>query len=100
MARMAATTIYLDERQKKGLSRLAKVKGSHFSREVRTAIDQHLAGSHPTAGVSPEDLQRLAKEANASVERMLRRLDETSRRLDAVIRTVERSNRRALGWRK
>ncbi len=99
MGRMAATTIYLDERQKRGLYRLAKAKGSQFSREIRTAIDQHLAGFPPTSEFNSEDLNHLAKEANESVERMLRRLDETTRRLDAVIRTVGRSNRRALRGR-
>ena len=100
MGRLLATTVYLDEKQKKGLYRLAKTKSSHFSEEIRAAIQQHLTVHGQGPDVSPDELSRLATEANQCVERMLRRLDETNRRLDAVIRTVGRSNRRALGGRR
>ena len=39
MGRMLATTVYIEADQKKGLYRLAKAKGSHFSEEIRAAID-------------------------------------------------------------
>ncbi len=97
MGRLLATTVYLDERQKKGLYRLARAKGSHFSEEIRSAIQHHLAARGQKADVDPEDLRHLAREADHCVDRMLKRLDETNRRLDSIIRTVERSNRQALG---
>jgi hypothetical protein len=40
-------------------------------------------------------LQHLAREADRSLDRMIKRLDETNRRLDAVIKTVERANLQA-----
>lgn len=97
MGRLLATTVYLDESQKKGLYRLAKAKGSHFSEEVRSAIQQHIAGRGQKTDVDPEELRRLAREADQCVDRMLKRLEDTNRRLDSIIRTVGRSNRRALG---
>ena len=97
MGRLTATTVYLDEKQKRGLYRLAKAKGSHFSEEIRAAIQQHLTVHGQKAQIDPEELSRLAREADRSVDRMLARLDDTNRRLDAVIRRVQGSNRRALG---
>ena len=97
MGRLVATTVYLDESQKKGLYRLAKANGSHFSEEIRSAIQHHLAARDQEADVSSEALPHLASEADQCVDRMLKRLEETNRRLDSVIRRVERSNRRALG---
>lgn len=100
MGRLLATTVYLDEGQRKGLYRLAKAKGSRFSAEIRSAIQQHLAGRGQKTDVDPEELRRLAREADQCVDRMLRRLDDTNRRLDSVIRTIARSNRRSLGGRR
>ncbi len=100
MGRLLATTVYLDEDQRKGLYRLAKAKGSHFSEEIRSAIQEHLAGRSQKSDVDPEELHRLAREADQCVERMLKRLDDTNRRLDSVIRAVERSNQRALRGRR
>jgi hypothetical protein len=97
MGRLTATTVYLDEKQRKGLYRLARAKGSHFSEEIRAAIQQHLVASAQGPGPNPEELRRLAREAGQSVERMLKRLDDTNRRLEIVVRQVARSNRRALG---
>ncbi len=97
MGRLVATTVYLDESQRKGLYRLARAKGSRFSEEIRSAIQHHLTTRGQKADVDTEELRRLAREADRCVDRMLKRLEETNRRLDSVIRTVERSNRRALG---
>lgn len=97
MGRLLATTVYLDESQKKRLYRLAKAKGSRFSEEIRSAIQQHIAGRGQETDVDPEELRRLAREADQCVDRMLKRLEDTNRRLDSIIRTVGRSNRRALG---
>ncbi len=97
MGRLTATTVYLDEKQRKGLYRLARAKGSHFSEEIRAAIQQHLVGYAQGSGPNGEELSRLAREADQSIERILKRLDGTNRRLDIVIRKVARSNRRALG---
>jgi len=100
MGRLLATTVYLDEGRKKGLHRAAKAKGSRFSEEIGSAIRQHLAGRGPKKDVDPEGLRRLAREADQCGDRMLRRLDDTNRRLDSLIRRIERSNQRALGGRR
>ncbi len=97
MGRLLATTVYLDESQKKGLYRLAKTRGSRFSEEIRSAIQHHLASRGRKADVDAEELRQLASEADQCVDRMLNRLEDTNRRLDSIIRTVGRSNRRALG---
>jgi len=97
MGRLLATTVYLEESQKKGLYRLAKTRGSHFSEEIRSAIQHHLAARGQKADVDTEELRHLASEADQCVDRMLKRLEKTNRRLGSIIRTVERSNRRALG---
>ena len=55
MGRLVATTVYLDESQKKGLYRLARAKGSHFSEEIRAAIQYHLASRDQKAGVDAEE---------------------------------------------
>jgi len=97
IGRLLATSICLDEGQKKGLYRLANPKGSHFSEEIRSAIQHHLAAREQKADVNAEELRHLAGEADRCIDQMLKRLEETNRRLDSIIRTVERSNRRALG---
>jgi hypothetical protein len=100
MGRLTATTVYLDEKQRKGLYRLARAKGSHFSEEIRAAIQQHLVDYTQGSGPNAEELSRLSREADQSIDRMLKRLDDTNRRLDIVIRKVARSNRRALGGQR
>ncbi len=69
----SATTIYLDEEQRKKLFELAEARKSSFSSEIRTAIDRYVeqAGSP----ISEEEAQLLVQQANESIDRMSRALD-------------------------
>jgi len=70
---MAAVLIHLDPKQKQRLARRAKLRGKSFSQEVRDAVDLYL--SLPVR--NEEELSLLAKAANQSADRMIKRLDET-----------------------
>ena len=70
---MATALIHLDLKQKARLARRARKLGRSFSQEVRTAIDLYL--DFPVE--DEEELTALAREAKASAERSIKRLDET-----------------------
>jgi predicted DNA-binding protein len=74
----------LEPEQKKRLARRAKLRGKSFSQEVRDAIDLYL--DIPIE--SEEELSILAKEANRSADRMIKRLDETITHVDRVLRQM------------
>jgi predicted DNA-binding protein len=76
----------LEPEQKKRLARRAKLRGKSFSQEVRDAIDLYL--DIPIE--SEEELSILAKEANRSADRMIRRLDETVAHVDRVLRQMRK----------
>ncbi len=83
---MATALIHLDPKQKKRLARRAKLRGKSFSQEVRDAIDLYL--DIPVE--SEEELSALAKEANRSADRMIKRLDETIAHVDRVLRQMRK----------
>ena len=83
---MATALIHLEPEQKKRLARRAKLRGKSFSQEVRDAIDLYL--DIPIE--SEEELSILAKEANRSADRMIRRLDETVAHVDRVLRQMRK----------
>ncbi len=83
---MATALIHLDPKQKKRLARRAKLRGKSFSQEVRNAIDLYL--DIPVE--SEEELSALAKEANRSADRMIKRLDETIAHVDRVLRQMRK----------
>lgn len=86
-----ATTIYLDERQRKRLFQRAKRRKSSFSEELRAAVDLYL--DFP-ADIDKESLALLAAEANASLTRSLAMLEAMSQRVNATGRKLAEIDRR------
>jgi len=81
---VATALIHFDPKQKQRLARRAKVRGKSFSQEVRDAVDLYL--SVPIE--SEEELTILARAANQSADRMIKRLDETIGNVDRVLRQL------------
>ncbi len=69
----SATTIYLTGKQRKALFSRARRRKTSFSEEVREALDLYL---ELPADFEKESLATLAKEANASLDRSIQKLDE------------------------
>jgi len=86
---MATALIHMDPKQKKRLAQRAKLRGKSFSQEVRDAVDLYLDIPLETQ----EELKVLAREANRSVDRMVRILDTTSAHIDSVLRQMKRRAR-------
>ncbi len=68
------TTIYLSPQQRKRLFARARKRKSRFSDEVRKAVDLYL---DLPFDFDEEALAALLKEANASMDRSIAKLDET-----------------------
>jgi hypothetical protein len=84
------TTVYINSQQRKRLFQRARRRNSRFSEELREAIDLYL--DFPT-DFDKESLVALAKEANASLNRSIARLDDAiahSRRSMEKIDELER----------
>ncbi len=81
---MATALIHLDPKQKKRLARRAKLRGKSFSQEVRDAIDLYL--DLPVE--SEEELSALARAANRSAGRMIKKLDETIVHVDRILKQM------------
>ena len=79
---MATALIHFDEKQKRRLTRRARLRGKSFSQEVRDAVDLYL--SIPVE--SEEELSVLARAANLAADRMIKRLDETIAYVDRVLK--------------
>ena len=79
---MATALIHMDPKQKRLLARRAKLRGKSFSQEVRDAVDLYLA----LPVESEEELGMLAYTANCSVDRTIKRLDETIAYVDRAMR--------------
>jgi hypothetical protein len=79
---MATALIHFDEKQKRRLTRRARLRGKSFSQEVRDAVDLYL--SVPVE--SEEELSALARAANLAADRMIKRLDETIAYVDRVLK--------------
>lgn len=67
------TTVYINSQQRKRLFQRARRHNSSFSEELREAIDLYL---DLPPDFDKESLAALAKEANASLNRSIARLDE------------------------
>ena len=80
---MATALIHFDEKQKKRLTRRARLRGKSFSQEVRDAVDLYL--SVPVE--SEEELSALARAANLAADRMIKRLDETIAYVNRALKT-------------
>ena len=70
---MATALLHLDAKQKQRLARRARLRGKSFSQEVRDALDLYLAVPVETE----EELSSLARAANVSADRTIKKLDET-----------------------
>ena len=83
---MATALIHLDAKQKERLTRRAKKRGRSFSEEVRNAVDLYLE-----LPVEEDELNLLARAANESAGRSVKRLDETIAYLGRIIKDLKRA---------
>jgi len=79
---MATALLHLDARQKQRLVHRAKLRGKSFSQEIRDALDLYLAVPVETE----EELSSLAKAANLSADRTIKKLDETIEYVDRTLK--------------
>ena len=82
---MATALIHLDARQKARLTRRAKKRGRSFSEEVRNAVDLYLE-----LPGEEDELNLLARAANESAGRSVKRLDEAIAYLDRILKDLRR----------
>ena len=68
------TTVYISPRQRKRLFQRARRRKTSFSDELRTALDLYL---DLPSDFDAEAFAALVREANASMDRSIARLDET-----------------------
>ena len=80
---MATALIHLDAKQKARLTRRAKKRGRSFSQEVRNAVDLYL-----DLPVEEDELNLLARAANESAGRSVKRLDETIAYLGRIMKDM------------
>jgi len=85
---MAAALIHFDPKQKRMLTRRAKERGKSFSQAVRDAVDLYLGVPVETE----QELELLAKAANQSADRMIKRLDETIAHVDRTLRQYRKAH--------
>jgi hypothetical protein len=78
---MVATLIRLDAKQKRRLTRRAKLRGTSLSQEVCEAIDLYL------------EPHLLAREANRAADRMIRRLDQTIAYVDRGLKQIRKNDK-------
>jgi hypothetical protein len=84
---MATALIHLDAKQKARLTRRAKKRGRSFSQEVRNAVDLYL--DLPVEG--EEELSLLARAANESASRSVKRMDEAIAYVDRILKGLRRT---------
>jgi hypothetical protein len=84
---MATALIHFNPKQKKRLARRAKLRGKSFSQEVRDAVDIYL--DIPVE--SEKELRVLARAANQSAGRMIKKLDETIADVDRILKTMRKT---------
>ena len=82
---MATALIHLDAKQKARLTRRAKKRGRSFSEEVRNAVALYL-----DLPVEEGELNLLARAANESAGRSVKRLDEAIAYLDRILKDMRR----------
>jgi hypothetical protein len=81
---MATALLHLDPKQKERVVHRARLRGKSFSQEVRDALDLYLAVPVETE----KELSNLARAANLSADRTIKKLDET---IEYVDRTLKRA---------
>jgi ribosomal protein S20 len=88
----SATTIYLDEEQRRKLFKLAETRNSSFSSEIRTAIDRYVQQAE--SDFSEEEARLLIHQANESIDRMAKALDEAHRAVAQIMRSDQEKRRK------
>lgn len=83
---MATALIHLDAKQKARLTRRARQRGRSFSQEVRNAVDLYL-----NLPAEEDQLDLLARAANESAGRSVKRLDETIAYLERIMKDMKRA---------
>ena len=78
---MATALIHFDDNQKRRLAQRAKLRGKSFSQEVREAVDLYL-----DIPIEREELSTMARAANRSANRMIKKLDDTISYVDRILR--------------
>ena len=79
---MATALLHLDAKQKQRLVNRARLRGKSFSQEVRDALDLYLAVPLETEA----ELSSLARAANLSADRTIKKLDETIEYVDRTLK--------------
>jgi hypothetical protein len=79
---MATALLHLDPKQKQRVVHRAKLRGKSFSQEVRDALDLYLAVPVETEN----ELSDLARAANLSADRTIKKLDETIEYVDRTLK--------------
>jgi hypothetical protein len=79
---MATALLHLDPRQKQRIVHRARLRGKSFSQEVRDALDLYLAVPVETE----KELSSLARAANLSADRTIKKLDETIEYVDRTLK--------------
>jgi DNA-binding MurR/RpiR family transcriptional regulator len=85
------TTVYINPQQRKRLFQRARRRKSSFSEELREAIDLYL--DFPP-DFDKESLAALAKEANASLNRSIVRLDDAIAHCKRTMERIDELERR------
>ena len=88
------TTIYITPRQRKGLFARARKRKTSFSDELRSAVDFYL---DQPVDFDPKELELLAREAKASAERSVARLDVMISRVNETVQHLDEFQRRIDG---
>jgi len=83
---MATSQIQLDPKQRQRLARRAKKYGKTQSQEVSSAVDLYLSVPYKTEA----ELSALARQAKASADRSVARLDETIAYLDRELKKIRK----------
>jgi len=83
---MATSQIQLDPKQRPRLARRAKKHGKSLSQEVSSAVDLYLSVPCKTEA----ELSALARQAKASADRSVARLDETIAYLDRELKKIRK----------
>jgi hypothetical protein len=81
---MATALIHLDAKLKKRLQRRAKLRCKSFSQEVRDAVDLYLG----LPVNDEEELKALARAANQSAGRTIKKLHETIAYADRILKSM------------
>jgi hypothetical protein len=84
---MATALLHLDPKQKQRVVHRAKLRGKSFSQEVRDALDLYLAVPVETE----RELSNLARAANVSADRTIKKLDETIEYVDHTLKKARNS---------